>query len=60
MVIAMAGRCAERLLLGEDYVTGSSAGYMKDASLIARQMVMRYGYSEKIGPVVRRGTTSAP
>lgn len=51
MVIAMAGRCAERLLLGDDYVTGSSAGYMKDANLIARQMVMRYGYSDKLGPV---------
>jgi len=51
MVVAMAGRCAEKLLLGEDYVTGSSASYMRDATLVARQMVMRYGYSKKIGPV---------
>lgn len=51
LVVAFAGRCAEKLVLGDEYVTGSSAHHLHDAQLIARQMVMRYGYSEKIGPV---------
>lgn len=40
----MAGRCAERLALGEGNVSTAGAGDLAAANLIAREMVFRCGF----------------
>ena len=50
IVMALGGRMAEKLFL-EDISTGAS-GDIQQASNIARSMVMRYGMSEKLGPIL--------
>ena len=47
IMASMGGRIAEELIL-DDYTTGASQD-IKDATKIARDMVMKYGMSEKIG-----------
>lgn len=49
IVVALGGRMAEKLFL-DDISTGAS-GDIQQASSIARNMVMRYGMSEKLGPI---------
>lgn len=49
IVISLGGRVAEQLVL-DDISTGAS-GDLEKATSIARQMVMKYGMSEVIGPV---------
>jgi len=49
IVMALGGRMAEKLFL-EDISTGAS-GDIQHASSIARDMVMKYGMSEKLGPI---------
>ena len=49
IVMALGGRTAERLFL-DDISTGAS-GDIQQASAIARDMVMRYGMSERLGPI---------
>ena len=49
IVMALGGRIAEKLFL-DDISTGAS-GDIQQASSIARNMVMRYGMSEKLGPI---------
>ena len=49
IVMALGGRIAEKLFL-DDISTGAS-GDIQQASSIARDMVMRYGMSEKLGPI---------
>ena len=53
MVGLLGGRVAEKLVL-EDISTGASSD-LKRATAIARSMVTRYGFSEKLGPVVYDG-----
>jgi len=55
MVVCLAGRAAEKLILGEDLVSTAATTHLADANLIARQMVMRFGFSERIGPVSLMG-----
>lgn len=43
-VVAMAGRCAERLLLGDANVSTAGAGDQYTANRIAREMVFRCGF----------------
>jgi len=50
IVMSLGGRIAEKLFL-EDISTGAS-GDIQQASNIARNMVMRYGMSEKLGPIL--------
>ena len=50
IVMALGGRIAEKLFL-DDISTGAS-GDIQQASNIARSMVMRYGMSEKLGPIL--------
>lgn len=50
LVILLGGRVAEKLVL-DDISTGASND-IERASAIARNMVMRYGMSEKLGPIV--------
>ena len=49
IVVALGGRTAEKLFL-EDISTGAS-GDIQHASALARDMVMRYGMSERLGPI---------
>ncbi|MCR4607646.1 MAG: ATP-dependent zinc metalloprotease FtsH [Oscillospiraceae bacterium] len=49
IVMALGGRVSERLFL-DDISTGAS-GDIQQASSTARDMVMRYGMSEKLGPI---------
>lgn len=49
IVVMLAGRVAEQLVVG-DISTGASDD-LKRATSLARQMVMQYGMSDKIGPV---------
>lgn len=50
MVILLAGRSAEALVL-DDISTGASNDIQR-ATQIARAMVMRYGFSDRLGPIV--------
>ncbi len=50
IVHGMGGRAAEELCL-DDISTGAS-GDIQQATELARQMVMRYGMSEKLGPIL--------
>ena len=49
IVVALGGRMAEKLFL-EDISTGAS-GDIQQASSLARDMVTRYGMSERLGPI---------
>jgi cell division protease FtsH len=49
IVMALGGRISEKLFL-DDISTGAS-GDIQQASAIARDMVMRYGMSERLGPI---------
>ena len=42
---------AEEIVFGEDEVTTGAANYLKQVAQVARQMVTRFGMSEKLGPV---------
>ena len=50
IVTLLGGRVAEKLVL-DDISTGASND-LERATAIARSMVMRYGFSERLGPVV--------
>ncbi len=50
IVATFGGRVAEELIFG-DYTQGAS-GDIEQASKAARMMVMRYGMSEKLGPIL--------
>ena len=50
IVVLLGGRVAEKLVL-DDISTGASND-IERASSIARNMVTRYGFSEKLGPIV--------
>ena len=49
IVVALGGRTAERLFL-EDISTGAS-GDIQQATSLARDMVRRYGMSDRLGPI---------
>ena len=49
LVVSLGGRTAERLFL-EDISTGAS-GDIQQASSLARDMVMKYGMSDRLGPI---------
>jgi len=50
IIVLLGGRVAERLVL-DDISTGASSDINR-ATAIARNMVTRYGFSEKLGPIV--------
>jgi cell division protease FtsH len=51
MAVALGGRIAEELIFGEEEVTTGASSDLQQVARVARQMVMRYGMSEKLGPV---------
>jgi cell division protease FtsH len=51
MAVALGGRIAEELIFGEEEVTTGASNDLQQVARVARQMVMRYGMSAKLGPV---------
>jgi len=51
LAVLMAGRVAERTLLGEDYISTAGANDLEVANDIAREMIFRCGFSRRLGPV---------
>ncbi|KFM27035.1 ATP-dependent zinc metalloprotease FTSH 1, chloroplastic [Auxenochlorella protothecoides] len=51
MVVALAGRCAEMLVLGEANYTSSAGEDLTLANYIAREMVYHSGFGARMGPV---------
>jgi len=51
MVVALAGRCAERLVLGDAAVSTAGASDLELANGVAREMVYRCGFGRRTGPV---------
>jgi cell division protease FtsH len=47
----MGGRVAEELIFGYDKVSSGASGDIQQATKLARAMVMRWGMSEKLGPL---------
>lgn len=48
---AFGGRIAEELIFGEEAVTNGAQQDIKMATNLARQMVTRWGFSSKLGPI---------
>ena len=51
MAVALGGRVAEEIVYGEDEVTTGASNDLQQVASVARQMVTRFGMSDKIGPV---------
>ena len=52
LAMSMGGRVAEELMFGKDKVTSGAAGDIQQVTKIARAMVTRLGFSEKLGTVM--------
>lgn len=57
MDVCMGGRVAEELVFGEEHVSSGAVGDISQASKIARAMVTKYGFSDKVGLVFHDGAT---
>ncbi|MBV0899931.1 MAG: ATP-dependent zinc metalloprotease FtsH [Wolbachia endosymbiont of Fragariocoptes setiger] len=51
ITVAMGGRVAEELVFGYDKVTSGASSDIKQASDLSRAMVIKWGMSDKIGPI---------
>lgn len=51
MAVALGGRVAEEIVFGDEEVTTGASNDLQQVARVARQMVTRYGMSEKLGPV---------
>ncbi|MGA2492325.1 MAG: ATP-dependent zinc metalloprotease FtsH, partial [Roseiarcus sp.] len=51
LAMSMGGRSAEELIFGKDKVTSGAAGDIQQVTKIARAMVTRLGFSDKLGTV---------
>jgi cell division protease FtsH len=51
MAVALGGRLAEEIIYGEDEVTTGASSDLQQVARVAKQMVTRYGMSERLGPV---------
>jgi len=51
MAVALGGRLAEELIFGEEEVTTGASNDLQQVARVARQMITRFGMSDKLGPV---------
>ncbi|KAF3889764.1 MULTISPECIES: ATP-dependent zinc metalloprotease FtsH3 [Nostocales] len=51
MAVALGGRIAEELIFGEEEVTTGASNDLQQVARVARQMVTRFGMSDRLGPV---------
>jgi cell division protease FtsH len=51
MAVALGGRIAEELVFGEDEVTTGASNDLQQVARVAKQMVTRFGMSDRLGPV---------
>jgi len=51
MAVALGGRIAEEIVFGEEEITTGAASDLQEVARIARQMVTRFGMSDRLGPV---------
>ena len=51
LTILMAGRVAEELIFGKESITSGASSDIEGATRLAKMMVTRWGYSEKLGLV---------
>ena len=55
IAVGMAGRVAEEIIFGKEKVTSGASSDIQMVSNLARHMVMEWGLSEKIGPILHAG-----
>ncbi|MEQ8753567.1 MAG: ATP-dependent zinc metalloprotease FtsH3 [Coleofasciculus sp. G1-WW12-02] len=51
MAVALGGRIAEEIIFGEEEVTTGASNDLQQVARVARQMIMRFGMSDRLGPV---------
>ncbi|WP_413166111.1 ATP-dependent zinc metalloprotease FtsH3 [Capilliphycus salinus ALCB114379] len=51
MAVALGGRLAEEIVFGEEEVTTGASNDLQQVTRVARQMITRYGMSDRLGPV---------
>ena len=51
MAVALGGRLAEEIIFGEEEVTTGASNDLQQVARVARQMVTRFGMSDRLGPV---------
>lgn len=51
MAVALGGRIAEEVIYGEEEVTTGASNDLQQVARVARQMVTRFGMSDRLGPV---------
>ncbi|MBV5261063.1 ATP-dependent metallopeptidase FtsH/Yme1/Tma family protein [Synechococcus moorigangaii CMS01] len=51
MAVALGGRIAEEIIFGEEEVTTGASNDLQQVANVARQMITRFGMSDRLGPV---------
>ncbi|NDC35339.1 MAG: ATP-dependent metallopeptidase FtsH/Yme1/Tma family protein [Synechococcaceae bacterium WB9_2_112] len=51
MAVALGGRVAEEIVYGDDEVTTGASNDLQQVARVARQMVTRFGMSDRLGPI---------
>jgi cell division protease FtsH len=51
MAVALGGRLAEEIIFGQEEVTTGASNDLQQVTRVARQMVTRFGMSDRLGPV---------
>ncbi|NJP11555.1 MAG: ATP-dependent metallopeptidase FtsH/Yme1/Tma family protein [Leptolyngbyaceae cyanobacterium RU_5_1] len=51
MAVALGGRIAEEIVFGDEEVTTGASNDLQQVARVARQMVTRFGMSDRLGPV---------
>ena len=51
MAVALGGRIAEEIVFGKEEITTGAANDLQQVARVARQMITRFGMSDRLGPV---------
>ncbi|HLO89439.1 MAG TPA: ATP-dependent zinc metalloprotease FtsH3 [Nostocaceae cyanobacterium] len=51
MAVALGGRIAEEIIFGEEEVTTGASNDLQQVARVAKQMITRFGMSDRLGPV---------